>query len=155
MHTQSEAASEVPRQSPNIVIAKAESPWQSRSDSGHIDIKYLPWMPDEIPRRYLFVAIDRASRWVFPRIYNNQSEASSLDFPKRLQAACPIRIRAILTDNGKEFTDRFTSRQKQPAGNHVFDQTCDAQIDHRLIPPRHPWTNGMTERFNGRVSELC
>jgi hypothetical protein len=29
----------------------------------HIDIKYLPQMPDETSRRYLFVAIDRATRW--------------------------------------------------------------------------------------------
>jgi hypothetical protein len=28
----------------------------------HIDIKYLPQMPDETARRYLFVAIDRATR---------------------------------------------------------------------------------------------
>lgn len=30
----------------------------------HIDIKYWPKMPDEEQRRYLFVAIDRATRWV-------------------------------------------------------------------------------------------
>jgi transposase InsO family protein len=74
---------------------------------------------------------------------------------KRLQAACLIHIRTILTDNGTQFTDRFTSRQKQPSGSHVFDRACvSAQIDHRLIPPRHPQTNGMVERFNGRISEL-
>lgn len=28
----------------------------------HVDIKYLPQMPDEKARRYLFVAIDRATR---------------------------------------------------------------------------------------------
>jgi hypothetical protein len=28
----------------------------------HIDIKYLPQMPDETKRRYLFVAVDRATR---------------------------------------------------------------------------------------------
>ena len=33
----------------------------------HIDIKYLPQMADEDRRRYLFVAIDRATRWVFVR----------------------------------------------------------------------------------------
>lgn len=31
----------------------------------HVEIKYLPQMPDETARRYLFVAIDRATRWVF------------------------------------------------------------------------------------------
>ena len=35
----------------------------------HIDITYLPQMPDETSRRYLFVAIDRATRWVFMHIY--------------------------------------------------------------------------------------
>jgi transposase InsO family protein len=80
---------------------------------------------------------------------------SRLDFLKRLQTARPIRIRTILTDNGAQFTDRFTSRQKQPSGTHLFDQVCaSAQINHRLIPPRHLQTNGMVERMNGRISEL-
>ena len=43
----------------------------------HIDIKYLPQMPDESSRRYLFVAIDRATRWVYMRIYKDETEARS------------------------------------------------------------------------------
>ena len=31
----------------------------------HIDVKYLPQMANETSRGYLFVAIDRATRWVF------------------------------------------------------------------------------------------
>lgn len=27
-------------------------------------------------------------------------------------------------------------------------------IEHRLIKPRHPQTNGMVERFNGRISDI-
>jgi hypothetical protein len=54
----------------------------------HVDIEYLPKIPDETSRRDLFVAIDRASRWVFLHIHDDQSEASRLDFLKRLQAAC-------------------------------------------------------------------
>jgi hypothetical protein len=54
-------------------------------DFAHADIKYLPQMPDEAARRYLFVAIDRATRWVFLRVYADQSEASALDFLGRLR----------------------------------------------------------------------
>ena len=121
----------------------------------HIDIKYLPQMLDETGRRYLFVAIDRASRWVFMRIYKDQSEASSTDFLRRVAKACPFKITKLLTDNGSQFTDRFTSKGKEPSGQHAFDLQCKVQgIEHRLAPPRHPQTNGMVERFNGRISEV-
>lgn len=121
----------------------------------HIDIKYLPRMPDETHRRYLFVAIDRATRWVFLRSYPDQSDQSSVDFLRRLRRAAPMRIKTILTDNGSQFTDRFTSTAKSPSGQHEFDRACvTAGIEHRLCPPRHPQTNGMVERFNGRIGDL-
>ncbi|MEO8810024.1 MAG: IS481 family transposase, partial [Rhodanobacter sp.] len=121
----------------------------------HMDIKYLPQMADETTRRYLFVAIDRATRWVYLRIYNDQSEVSSTDFLRRLRAASPIKIVKLLTDNGSQFTDRFTSKEKEPSGKHVFDRECVLLgVEHRLIPPRHPQTNGMVERFNGRISDI-
>ena len=31
----------------------------------HVDVKYLPRMPDEERHGYLFAAIDRATRWVY------------------------------------------------------------------------------------------
>jgi len=83
----------------------------------HIDIKYLPQMPDEAARRYLFVAIDRATRWVFLRVYAHQSEASSVDFLERLHEAAPMKITKVLTDNGSQFTDRFTSKAREPWGS--------------------------------------
>jgi transposase InsO family protein len=121
----------------------------------HVDIKYLPQMPDETARRYLFVAIDRATRWVFLRVYADQGEDSSVDFLERLHEAAPMKIEKVLTDNGSQFTDRFTSKKREPSGKHKFDVRCKAlAIEHRLCPPRHPQTNGMVERFNGRISEL-
>jgi transposase InsO family protein len=121
----------------------------------HVDIKYLPQMPDETSRRYLFVAIDRATRWVFLHIYSDMTERSSVDFLRRLKLASPIKITKILTDNGSQFTDRFTTKDKKPSGKHAFDKVCAGmEIEHRLAPPRHPQTNGMVERFNGRISEL-
>ena len=121
----------------------------------HVDIKYLPKMPDEQERRYLFVGIDRATRWVFVRIYPDQTDDSSVDFLTRLEQAAPMKIIKLLTDNGTQFTDRFTSKERKPTGKHQFDKRCKAfGIEHRLIPPRHPQTNGMVERFNGRISEV-
>ena len=121
----------------------------------HMDVKYLPQMQDESSRRYLFVAIDRATRWVFMHIYADQSEDSSVDFLNRLERAAPMKIVKLLTDNGSQFTDRFTSKKREPSGQHKFDVRCRAlNIEHRLCPPRHPQTNGMVERFNARISEV-
>lgn len=122
----------------------------------HIDIKYLPQMADESRRRYLFVAIDRATRWVFVQIRPSKSAASARAFVQALSRSCAIKIQKILTDNGKEFTDRlFANREREPTGQHEFDQLCTALgIEHRLTRPRHPQTNGMVERFNGRIADV-
>ena len=122
----------------------------------HMDVKYLPQMQDETKRRYLFVAIDRATRWVFVAIKPTKSAASAKAFLNTLHKACPIKINKLLTDNGKEFTDRlFASREREPSGNHEFDQLCQALcIEHRLTKPRTPRTNGMVERFNGRIADV-
>jgi transposase-like protein len=65
----------------------------------HIDVKYLPQMADEDRRRYLFVAIDRATRWVFIRVFKAKTAANARRFLRDLERACPLRIRTILTDN--------------------------------------------------------
>jgi transposase InsO family protein len=134
----------------------------------HIDVKYLPQMADESARRYLFVAIDRATRWVFVRIFNAKTAANARRFLRDLERACPLRIRTILTEraksaigprtmaSGKEFTDRlFGLRKRAATGAHEFDTLCSTlDIDHRLTPPKSPQTNGMVERFNGRIEEV-
>jgi transposase InsO family protein len=110
-------------------------------------------MPDEVQRRYLFVAIDRATRWVFVQIKPNKTAHSAAAFLKALSRACPIKIRQILTDNGQEFTDRLFGRAaRSESGRHEFDQLCQAPgIKHRLPRPRCPQTNGIVERFNSRI----
>jgi transposase InsO family protein len=50
----------------------------------------------------------------------------------------------VLTDNGKEFTDRFGK-----GGEVLFDRICrDNGIVHRLTEPRSPTTTGKVERFH-------
>lgn len=50
----------------------------------------------------------------------------------------------VLTDNGKQFTDRFGH-----GGEVLFDRICrDNAIVHRLTQPRSPTTTGKVERFH-------
>ncbi|KAB2388827.1 transposase family protein [Actinomadura montaniterrae] len=50
----------------------------------------------------------------------------------------------VLTDNGKQFTDRFGH-----GGEVLFDRICrDNGIVHRLTQPRSPTTTGKVERFH-------
>ncbi len=122
----------------------------------HLDVKYLPQMADEQRRRYLFVAIDRATRWVFVRVYRAKTAANARRFLRDLERTAPMKISRVLTDNGKEFTDRlFGLRRRAATGNHDFDRLCtELDIEHRLAPPRRPQTNGMAERFNGRIEDV-
>ena len=125
----------------------------------HVDIKYLPRMPDETRRYYLFVAIDRTTRWIHAEILAGKSARSAAAFIARLTVAFPGKIYRILTDtdNGKEFSDRFTrSGERTPTEHHhPFDRKCrELGIEHRLISLRGPQTNGMAERFNERIAKV-
>ncbi|MEA3221064.1 MAG: IS481 family transposase ISAisp3 [Immundisolibacter sp.] len=115
-------------------------------------------MADEDRRRSLFVAIDRATRWVYVALKPDKSARGARAFLNALAKvakAAPFRIHTLLTDDGTEFTDRlFGSRARAPTGTHEFDRLCQALgIEHRLTRPRRPQTNGMVERFNGRIAD--
>jgi transposase-like protein len=65
----------------------------------HVDLKYLPQMTVESSRRYLLVAMDRATRWVFIRVFKAKTAANARRFLRDLERACPIRIRTVLTNS--------------------------------------------------------
>ena len=113
-------------------------------------------MQDESSRRYPFVAIDRAKRWVFVQLKANKTAASAQTFLKVLYTVCPIGIHKLLTDNGKEFTDLLFARKEcEPSGNHKFDQlSLELGMECRLIKSRTRRTNGMVEGFNGCIADV-
>jgi hypothetical protein len=54
----------------------------------------------------------------------------------------------VLTDNGKVFTGRHSSRPMEV----LFDRVCrENGIKHRLTKPRSPTTTGKIERFHGTL----
>jgi transposase InsO family protein len=93
---------------------------------------------------------------VFIAIKSKKTVAAARSFLNALHKAAPFKIKTLLTDNGREFTDRaFGRREKDASGEHEFDALCQALgIEHRLTKPRHPQTNGMVERFNGRLAQV-
>jgi len=122
-----------------------------------IDVKYLP--PLDRRRSYAYVAIDRATRFVYLEILPDRRAATAAGFLEHFLDRFPLTVPTVLTDNGSEFTDRFAVDKKtkphdKPSGAHAFDRICtERQITHRLIRPFHPQTNGMVERFNRRLGE--
>jgi len=123
----------------------------------HFDLKHLP--PLHRQKAYVFVAIDRATRYVYVEIHRNRKAVTAQAFLRRFVKHFPYKVHTILTDNGSEFTDRFAVDMKnkpkgRPSGNHPFDTLCKQyEIEHRLTRPFHPQTNGMVERFNRRIGE--
>ncbi len=99
-------------------------------------------MADEFSRGYLSVASDRASRWVYLEVRRSKTAEAARGFLKKLIERAPFHVTHVVTDNGKEFTDRFAAtEEREPTGRHPFDRLCaDHGIEHRLIRPKRPRT---------------
>jgi transposase len=123
----------------------------------HIDLKHLTSLRQT--KSYVFVAIERATRFVHVEIVTSRDSQTIAACLEHFLAAFGHPVHTILTDNGSEFTDRFAVDMKgkpegEPSGAHPFDKICTAKgIKHRLTRPYHPQTNGMVERFNRRIAE--
>jgi transposase InsO family protein len=123
----------------------------------HLDVKYLP--PLHRKRAYAYVAIDRATRFVYLEILYDRRGDTAAAFLARFLDACRIKVHTVLSDNGSEWTDRFAVDKKnkpkdKPSGDHPVDRLCrERKIAHKLTRPFRPQTNGMVERFNRRIGE--
>lgn len=123
----------------------------------HMDVKYLTKLQGE--RSYVFVAIDRATRFVYAEIHTKRDAQTAAAFLERFSQSFGYPIHTLLTDNGSEFTDRFAVKKPhkpegKPSGEHLVDRMCQQlQIRHKLCRPFRPQTNGMVERFNRRLNE--
>jgi transposase InsO family protein len=121
-----------------------------RGELVEIDVKFVP---DRIKgqRYYQFTAIDCASRWRHMQAYGNADNASAAAFLKELISTADFRIKAVKTDNGSCFTNRYTGYNKSsdPLNPrlHVFDVLCgELGMPHYLIDPGKPQQNSFVER---------
>ena len=115
-----------------------------------IDVKVVPrrCIADPQLKLYQYTAIDEFTRLRFLAAYPEQSTCSSADFLKKLfkwYARRRIRVECVQTDNGFEFTNRFSnSKRNLPT---LFESTAaQLGIRHKLIRPYTPRHNGKVER---------
>lgn len=115
-----------------------------------VDVKVVPrrCITDPELRLFQYTAIDEFSRLRFLWAYPEQSTYSSADFLRKLvkwYARRGIHVQCVQTDNGFEFTNRFSnSKRHLPT---LFEQTAaELGIRHKLIKPYTPRHNGKVER---------
>jgi Integrase core domain len=127
----------------------------------HIDIAEVR---TEQGKLYLFVAIDRTSKFAFAQLHERATRRISADFLRALIAAVPYTIHTVLTDNGTHFVDNtpeptWTEEESEQVPPlffrvHAFAYACEQNdIQHRRTRPKHPWTNGQVERMNRTLKE--
>jgi len=119
----------------------------------HIDIAEVQTAEGKL---YLFVAIDRTSKFAFVQVVEKANRVTASAFLVALIAAVPYKIHTVLTDNGVQF--RYPSRYADgPTARymtHMFGMRCrENGIEHRFTKINHPWTNGQVERMNRTIKE--
>ena len=104
-----------------------------------VDVKVVPrrCITDPEIRLFQYTAIDEFTRLRFLAAYPEQSTYSSADFLKKLfkwYARRGIRVECVQTDNGFEFTNRFSnSKRNLPT---LFEATAaELGVRHKLIRP--------------------
>jgi transposase InsO family protein len=113
-----------------------------------LDIVFGPRLVDtitgELREARIVTGLDDHSRYcVLARVVERATgRAICLAFTQALE--CYGAPEEVLTDNGKQFTDRFGR-----GGEVLFDKICRRNgIAHRLTAPSSPTTTGKIERFH-------
>ncbi|GGG17272.1 hypothetical protein GCM10010964_01910 [Caldovatus sediminis] len=119
----------------------------------HIDIAEVQTAEGKL---YLFVAIDRTSKFAFAQLVESATRVTASAFLEALVAAVPYRIHTVLTDNGIQFrfAPRYANGPTARYMTHMFAMRCrENGIEHRFTKINHPWTNGQVERMNRTIKD--
>ena len=117
----------------------------------HLDLKYLPVL-DNRPE-FEYAAIDDFSREGLAAITRERSTVAATRFLEHVLAQLPYPVDAVMTDNDMMFTMRYAYYSTRLTR---FEQALkSAGIEHRLIRPHSPESNGKVERFIKTIDDEC
>ena len=121
-----------------------------------IDVKFVPasCMVNEAKgkRFYQYTAIDEYSRWRYVEAFQEHSTYSSAMFVRHFLERFPMPVECVQTDNGMEFTKRFSTSGKETPT--LFQRALQEHgIRHKLIRPFTPRHNGKVERSHRKDNE--
>ena len=119
----------------------------------HIDIAEVQTAEGKL---YLFVAIDRTSKFAFAQLVEKANRVTASAFLVALIKAVPYKIHTVLTDNGIQFRlpPRYADGPNARWSTHMFGLRCNENgIEHRCTKINHPWTNGQVERMNRTIKD--
>ena len=120
-----------------------------------VDVKFVPKAclagGAEGKKFYQYTAIDEYSRFRYVEAFEEHSTYSSVVFLKHMLRFFKFRVECVQTDNGTEFTNRFTSDKDKPT---LFEKHLERRgIKHKLIKPYTPRHNGKVERSHRKDNE--
>ena len=128
-------------------------PYQQMTHPGEriqVDVKVVPLrcIADPSLKLFQYTAIDEFTRLRYLGAYQEHSSYSSADFLKKAvawYARRGIKVECVQTDNGSEFTNRFSVKDR--SRKTLFEvAAADLGIRHKLIRPYTPRHNGKVER---------
>lgn len=122
-----------------------------------IDVKQVPAAcivgQPEGTKFYQYTAIDEFSRFRYLEAFKEASTYSSDLFIQHLVKAFPFKIECVQTDNGFEFTKRFTCNARENDLTSFEKRLRSLNITHKKIKPYTPRHNGKVERSHRKDNE--
>ena len=122
-----------------------------------IDVKFVPSIclvnQAQGQSFFQYTAIDEYSRWRFVEAFEEHNTYSSAVFLDHLVKVFPMPIQCVQTDNGSEFTKRFTGTKREENLTLFEERLHQYGIKHKKIRPFTPRHNGKVERSHRKDNE--
>lgn len=118
-----------------------------------LGIKHLSQVQKHIPRKYLFVALDHASRWAYLELHENRSTIAFIRFLDNLTSKAPFRVQTLSTCNDTAFNDRYANhREGIKEGAETLSQAC--ALHGITLQASPPFYRSAVEQFLRCVCEV-